>query len=161
MVIRKLRQLKKASPVSASSTGMQLGVNGVQLRSRRTRRASCKSFGMIVVRLVWIASRFVSSAKSTKYASIDIWKVITAIRENRRSVLKSCAISRISRSNGNFGIQRRVDFCCLHNAEQGAEMRTMLELCGATAEVKTARTSERDVNTKLSVAWLLRKPVTI
>ena len=38
-------------------------------RSPRIRRASWMSFGIMVTRLAWIAHKFVSSKRPTKYAS--------------------------------------------------------------------------------------------
>ena len=56
------------------------------------RRASWMSLGMIVTRLAWIAQRFVSSKRPTRYASAASWSARTAEPWKRRSVLKSCAI---------------------------------------------------------------------
>ena len=52
---------------------------------------------MMVTRLAWIAARLVSSKSETRYASADSWSAITADDWKRRSVLKSCAISRTRR----------------------------------------------------------------
>ena len=49
---------------------------------------------MMVTRLAWMAHKLVSSNKPTKYASDASWSAKTAEDWNRKSVLKSCAISR-------------------------------------------------------------------
>ncbi|OQU86287.1 hypothetical protein SORBI_3003G065001 [Sorghum bicolor] len=66
------------------------------------RRASWMSLGMMVTRLAWMAQRLVSSKSPTSAATAEDW--------NRRSVLKSCAISRTSRWNGSFRISSSVLF---------------------------------------------------
>jgi hypothetical protein len=65
---------------------------------------------MIVTRLAWIAHKLVSSNRPTKYASADSWSAKTADPWKRKSLLKSCAISRTRRWNGNLRIKRSVDF---------------------------------------------------
>ena len=55
------------------------------------------SLGWMVTRLAWIAARLVSSKRETRYASADSCSAMTAEDWNRRSVLKSWAISRTSR----------------------------------------------------------------
>ena len=82
----------------------------VYARSPRMRRASCMSFGMMVTRFACIAQRFVSSKSPTRYASLASCRAITAELWKRRSVLKSCAISRTRRWNGSFLISSSVDF---------------------------------------------------
>ena len=83
---------------------------GAYARSPRMRRASWTSFGMMVTRLAWMAHKFVSSNKPTKYASDASWSAKTAEDWNRKSVLKSCAISRTRRWNGSLRIKSSVDF---------------------------------------------------
>ena len=68
------------------------------------------SFGMIVTRLAWIAHRFVSSKRPTRYASDASWSARIAWDWNRRSVLKSWAISRTSLWNGSLRMSSSVDF---------------------------------------------------
>ena len=82
----------------------------IYARSPRMRRASCTSFGMIVTRLAWIAHKLVSSKRPTRYASDASWSARTAEDWNRKSVLKSCAISRTRRWNGSLRIKSSVDF---------------------------------------------------
>ena len=53
--------------------------------------------GWMVTRLAWIAARLVSSKSETRYASAASWSAMTADDWKRRSVLKSCAISRTRR----------------------------------------------------------------
>ncbi|BBN03625.1 hypothetical protein MPTK1_2g24960 [Marchantia polymorpha subsp. ruderalis] len=62
------------------------------------RLASWMSFGTMVTRFAWIAHRLVSS--NTKSALL--W--------NRKSLLKSCAISLTSLWKGSFRINNSVDF---------------------------------------------------
>ncbi|OQU75745.1 hypothetical protein SORBI_3010G021401 [Sorghum bicolor] len=64
------------------------------------RRASWMSLGMMVTRLAWMAQRLVSSKRPTSTAWL--W--------NRRSVLKSWAISRTRRWKGSFRIRSSVLF---------------------------------------------------
>ncbi|KAK4828974.1 hypothetical protein QYF61_001595 [Mycteria americana] len=73
-----------------------------QARSPRMRRASWMSLGMMVTRLAWMAQRLVSSKSPTSAITAELWK--------RRSVLKSCAISRTSRWKGSLRISSSVDF---------------------------------------------------
>ena len=47
--------------------------------------------------MAWMAARLVSSKSETRYASADSWSAMTADDWKRRSVLKSCAISRTRR----------------------------------------------------------------
>ena len=68
------------------------------------------SFGMMVTRLAWIAHRLVSSKSPTRYASLASWRAITAELWNRRSVLKSWAISLTRRWNGSFLMRSSVLF---------------------------------------------------
>ena len=68
------------------------------------------SFGMMVTRFAWIAHKLVSSNKPTRYASDASCSASTAVDWNRRSVLKSCAISRTRRWNGSLRINSSVDF---------------------------------------------------
>ena len=68
------------------------------------------SLGMIVTRFAWIAHKLVSSKRPTRYASDASWRAPMAALWKRRSVLKSCAISRTSRWNGSFLISSSVDF---------------------------------------------------
>jgi len=65
---------------------------------------------MIVTLLAWIAHKLVSSNRPTKYASLDSWRAMTAELWNRRSVLKSWAISRTNLWNGSFLMSSSVDF---------------------------------------------------
>ena len=65
---------------------------------------------MIVTLLAWIAHKLVSSNKPTKYASDASCKAKTAEDWNRKSVLKSWAISLTKRWNGNFRMSNSVDF---------------------------------------------------
>ncbi|KAJ1282537.1 hypothetical protein BS78_03G060100 [Paspalum vaginatum] len=74
------------------------------------RRASWMSLGMMVTRLAWMAQRLVSSKSPTRYASAASCSAATADDWKRRSVLKSCAISRTSRWNGSFRISSSVLF---------------------------------------------------
>ena len=59
---------------------------------------------MMVTLLAWIAHKLVSSNKPTKYASDASCKAKTAEDWNRKSVLKSWAISLTKRWNGYFRI---------------------------------------------------------
>ncbi len=68
------------------------------------------SFGMMVTRLAWMAHKLVSSKRPTRYASDASWSANTAVLWNRKSVLKSCAISRTRRWNGSLRIKSSVDF---------------------------------------------------
>ena len=74
------------------------------------RRASWISFGIIVTRLAWIAHKFVSSKRPTRYDSEASCSARMAVDWKRRSVLKSCAISRTSRWNGNLRMSNSVLF---------------------------------------------------
>jgi len=82
----------------------------IYARSPRMRRASWTSFGMMVTRLAWMAHKLVSSKRPTRYASDASWSARTAEDWNRKSVLKSCAISRTRRWNGSLRIKSSVDF---------------------------------------------------
>ncbi|XP_062348512.1 uncharacterized protein LOC134043796 [Cinclus cinclus] len=85
-----------------------------QARSPRMRRASWMSLGMMVTRLAWMAHSAMTA---------ELWK--------RRSVLKSCAISRTRRWKGSLRISSSVDFW---NAN--------IQSCAAMARTKqTARKS--------------------
>jgi len=64
----------------------------------------------MVTLLAWIAHKLVSSNKPTKYASDASCNAKTAEDWNRKSVLKSCAISLTNRWNGNFRMSNSVDF---------------------------------------------------
>ena len=64
----------------------------------------------MVTLLAWMAQRLVSSKTPTKYASQASWRAITAEDWNRRSVLKSWAISRTNLWNGSFLRRSSVDF---------------------------------------------------
>ena len=68
------------------------------------------SFGMMVTRLAWMAHKLVSSKRPTRYASDASWSANTAVLWKRKSVLKSCAISRTRRWNGSLRIKSSVDF---------------------------------------------------
>ena len=74
------------------------------------RRASWISFGIIVTRLAWIAHRFVSSKRPTRYDSEASCSARMAVDWKRRSVLKSCAISRTSRWKGSLRMSNSVLF---------------------------------------------------
>merc|ERR1712151_1484693 len=65
---------------------------------------------MMVTRLAWMAHKLVSSKRPTRYASDASWSARTAEDWNRKSVLKSCAISRTRRWNGSLRIKSSVDF---------------------------------------------------
>ena len=82
----------------------------IYARSPRMRRASWTSFGMMVTRLAWMAHKLVSSKRPTRYASDASWSANTAVLWKRKSVLKSCAISRTRRWNGSLRIKSSVDF---------------------------------------------------
>lgn len=64
----------------------------------------------MVTLLAWMAQRFVSSNRPTKYDSAASWSAAMAEAWNLRSVLKSCAISRTKRWNGSFLISSSVLF---------------------------------------------------
>merc|ERR1719486_1677760 len=68
------------------------------------------SLGMMVTRFAWIAQRLVSSKRPTRYASDASCRATTAELWKRRSVLKSCAISRTRRWNGSLRMSSSVDF---------------------------------------------------
>ena len=70
--------------------------------SPRIRLASRMSFGMMVTRLAWMAHRLASSNSLTRYASTASWRHSIATNWNRRSVLKSWAISLTNLWKGNF-----------------------------------------------------------
>merc|ERR1711994_1189990 len=57
-----------------------------------------------------MAHKLVSSIKPTKEASEASCSAMTALDWNRRSVLKSCAISRTKRWNGSLRNNNSVDF---------------------------------------------------
>ena len=79
------------------------------------------SFGMMVTRLAWMAARLVSSNRPTRYASDASWRARTALDWKRRSVLKSCAISRTRRWKGSFRIRSSVDFWYFRISLQAGE----------------------------------------
>ena len=64
----------------------------------------------MVTLLAWIAHKLVSSNKPTKYASDASCNAKTAEDWNRKSVLKSWAISLTNLWNGNFLMSNSVDF---------------------------------------------------
>ncbi|KAJ1452428.1 hypothetical protein M885DRAFT_526985 [Pelagophyceae sp. CCMP2097] len=74
------------------------------------RRASWMSLGMMVTRLAWMAHKLVSSKRPTRYASEASCRARMAVDWKRRSVLKSCAISRTSRWKGSLRMRSSVDF---------------------------------------------------
>ena len=78
--------------------------------SPRIRLASWMSFGMMVTLFAWIAHKFVSSNNLMRYASTASCKAPMAECWNRRSCLKSCAISLTSLANGAFLMSRLVLF---------------------------------------------------
>merc|ERR550519_3196712 len=82
----------------------------IYARSPRIRRANWMSLGMIVTRLAWMAHRFVSSNRPTRYASLASWRAPIAALWNLRSVLKSWAISLTRRWKGSFLMRSSVDF---------------------------------------------------
>jgi len=82
------------------------------------RRASWMSFGMMVTRLAWMAHKLVSSKRPTRYASDASWSASTAVDWKRKSVLKSCAISRTRRWNGSLRIKSSVDFWYLLRSDR-------------------------------------------
>lgn len=82
----------------------------VQNLSPLIRFANWRSLDIIVTRFAWIAHRFVSSNSDTRYASAAYWRAITADDWNRNYDLNSWAIYRTSLWNGNFLINRSVDF---------------------------------------------------
>lgn len=73
------------------------------------RPASAISFAIMVTRCAWIAMRFVSSNRDTKYASDASYSAKTAADWNRRCVLYSRATSLTRRWNGNFLMSRSAD----------------------------------------------------
>ena len=79
-------------------------------RSPRIRLASRMSFGMMVTRLAWMAHRLASSNSRTRYASAASWRHSIATDWNRRSVLKSWAISLTNLLKGNFRMSSAVVF---------------------------------------------------
>ena len=79
-------------------------------RSPRIRLASRMSFGMMVTRLAWMAHRLASSNSQTRYASAASWRHSIAADWNRRSVLKSWAISLTNLWKGNFRMSSAVVF---------------------------------------------------
>ena len=85
-------------------------VVGHYARSPRIRLASSMSFGMMVTRLAWMAHRLASSNSLTRYASAASWRHSIAADWNRRSVLKSWAISLTSLWKGSFRMSSAVVF---------------------------------------------------
>ena len=65
---------------------------------------------MIVTLFAWIAQRFVSSKRPTRYASDASWRAAIADDWKRRSPLKPEAISLTSLWNGSFLMRRSVLF---------------------------------------------------
>ena len=98
-------------------------------RSPRIRLASSMSFGMMVTRLAWMAHRLTSSNSLTRYASAASWRHSIAANWNRRSVLKSWAISLTSLWKGSFRMSSAVVFGsggCL------VEPQSLLCTCGVS-----------------------------
>ena len=89
-------------------TEMFVLVVGLYARSPRIRLASSISFGMRVTRPAWMAHRLASSNSLTRYASYASWRHIIAADWNRRSVLKSWAISLTSLWKGSFWMSSAV-----------------------------------------------------
>ena len=84
-------------------------VVGHYARSPRIRLASRMSFGMMVTRLAHLmAHRLASSNNLTMYASVASWRHSIAADWNRRSVLKSWAISLTNLWKGNFRMSSAV-----------------------------------------------------
>ena len=91
-------------------TEMFVFVVGLYARSPRIRLASRMSFGMMVTRLAWMAHRLASSNNLTRYASAASWRHSIAADWNRRSVLKSWAISLTNLWKGSLRIRSAVVF---------------------------------------------------
>ena len=89
-------------------TEMFMLVVGLYARSPRIRLASSISFGMMVTLLAWMAHRLASSNSLTRYASATSWRHSIAADWNRRSVLKSWAISLTSLWKGSFRMSSAV-----------------------------------------------------
>ena len=83
-------------------TEMFVFVVGLYARSPRIHLASRMSFGIMVTRLAWMAHRLASSNSLTRYASTTSWRHNIAADWNRRSVLKSWAISLTNLWKGSF-----------------------------------------------------------
>ena len=83
-------------------TEMFVFVVGHYACSPRICLASSMSFGMMVTRLAWMAHRLASSNSLTRYASAASWRHSIATDWNRRSVLKSWAISLTNLWKGSF-----------------------------------------------------------
>ena len=83
-------------------TEMFVFVVGLYACSPQIRLASRMSFGMMVTRLAWMAHRLASSNSLTRYASAASWRYSIAADWNRRSVLKSWAISLTNLWKGSF-----------------------------------------------------------
>ena len=81
---------------------------GLYARSPRIRLASSISFGMMVTHLVWMAHRLALSNSLTRYASAASWRHSIAADSNRRSVLKSWAISLTNLWKGSFRMSSAV-----------------------------------------------------
>ena len=79
-------------------------VVGLYARSPQIRLASRMPFGIMVTRLAWMAHRLASSNSLTRYASATSWRHKIAADWNRRSVLKSWAISLTNLWKGSFGM---------------------------------------------------------
>ena len=89
---------------------LQASINCTYERSPRIRRANRISFGMMVTRFAWIAHKLVSSNNPTRYASDASCNARIAVLWKRKSVLKSCAISRTNLWNGSLRINKSVLF---------------------------------------------------
>ena len=74
------------------------------------RRAKWMSRGKIVTRFAWMAHRFASSNREVRYASAASCSANSAVPWNRKSFLKSWAISLTNRSNGSRRKSRFVVF---------------------------------------------------
>ena len=85
-------------------------VVGLYTCSPRIRLARKMSFGMMVTCRAWMAHRLASSNNLTRYASAASWRHSIAADWNRRSVLKSWAISLTNLWKGSLRIRRAVVF---------------------------------------------------
>ena len=83
-------------------TEMFVFVVGLYACSPRIHLASSMSFGMMVTCLAWMAHRLASLNSLTRYASAASWRQNIAADWNRRSVLKSWAISLTNLWKGSF-----------------------------------------------------------
>lgn len=80
----------------------------IQKRSPRILLASWRSFDIMVTLLAWIAQRFVSSKRETRYASAASWRAKIAWLWNLISCLNSVAISLTNLWKGSFLINKSV-----------------------------------------------------